>query len=195
MRIMLLRLLPLLTTVCAIAVGARAAELSGHVLLPHRGVAREAVVYLEGGRKAGPLAHVVVDQRDKTFLPHVTVITQGTTVSFPNNDTVLHNVFAYYNAKKFDLGVYPRGASKRVTFDNPGVVALLCNVHSDMSAYICVVNTPYYTITDDQGRFRLHDIPPGSYTLHAWHESGSAAVQTVTVAADNPPMTLGLSRK
>jgi plastocyanin len=150
---------------------------------------------LEGEKKAAPMAKAVVDQRDKMFQPHVSVVTRGTTVQFPNNDTVFHNVFAYFNAKKFDLGMYPRGATKRVTFDKPGLVALLCNVHSEMSAYIVVVDTPYYAITDKQGHFRIQNVAPGSYTLHAWHESGATLTQTVTVKAEDSALKLTLARK
>lgn len=183
-----------LAAACILSSCACAAELTGCAQLTHRGCARDAVVYLEGARKSEPLSSAVVDQRDKMFLPHVMVVTQGTRVSFPNDDTVLHNVFAYYNAKKFDLGVYPRGASKHVTFDKPGVVALLCNVHSDMSAYIYVVDTPYFAVTDAQGRFQIRDVPPGTYLLHAWHESGNETSQSVIISANNPLLMLTLHR-
>lgn len=177
------------------ATGARAADVSGQTLRPRGGAAREAVVWLEGSPAAAPLAHAVVDQRDKTFVPHVSVVTLGTTVEFPNSDTVLHNVFAYYNAKKFDLGVYPRGATKRITFDKTGYVALLCNVHSEMSAYIVVVNTPFYAVTDREGRFVIRNVPPGAYTLHVWHESGTGLTQPLAVAAGGPRLTLSLTRQ
>ena len=190
-----MRFILIIITVAAFMGYAHAAELTGHITLPRKGSAREAVVFLEGSVKARPLSQAVVDQRDKMFLPHVMVVTQGTTVKFPNDDTVLHNVFAYYNAKKFDLGVYPRGASKHVTFGKQGVVALLCNVHSDMSAYIYVVDTPYYAVSDSQGNFQIRNVPSGVYTLHAWHESGSETTQPITIAAANAPLTLGLKRK
>ncbi len=173
---------------------ARAAGLTGRVTLPH-GAAREAVVYLEGSVPAPPLPHAVVDQRDKMFLPHVLVVTRGTTVRFPNDDTIFHNVFAYFQAKKFDLGMYPRGATKSITFDKTGLVVLLCNVHSDMSAYIMVVDTPYYAVTDAQGRFRMPNVPPGTYTLHGWHESGAVLTQTITVGDKPAPLALALVRK
>lgn len=168
---------------------------AGQVHLTGRGGAREAVVYLEGQKKAAPLPHAIVDQREKTFVPHVSVVTQGTTVQFPNNDTVFHNVFAYFKATKFDLGMYPRGAKKTWKFDKTGIVALLCNVHSDMSAYIMVVDTPYYAVTDRDGHFRIPNVPAGTYTLHAWHESGATYSQPVTVATGGGPLDLTLARK
>lgn len=177
------------------AVGSRAADVSGRATLSGRGAARAAVITLEGERKAAPMEKVVVDQRDKTFLPHVLVVTVGTAVQFPNNDTVFHNVFAYFNAKKFDLGMYPRGAKKTVTFDKKGLVCLLCNVHSEMSAYIMVVDTPYFAVTDAQGRYRIEDVPPGNYTLTGWHESGAVFAQKVAVKAEGSVLSLALARK
>ena len=169
-------------------------HLAGQALLPRDRAARQAVVTLEGNEKSAPLAGAMVDQRDKLFAPHVSIITVGTTVSFPNNDTVFHNVFAYFNAKKFDLGVYPRGSTKKVRFDKKGIVALLCNVHSEMSAYIYVADTPYYAVTDKQGRFDIRHVPPGTYTLRVWHESGAVLNETVTVTASGAPTTLRLKR-
>ena len=174
--------------------GPQPGHYAGQAFLPRDRAAREAIIMLEGAEKGEPLTGAVIDQRDKLFSPHVSIITVGTTVSFPNNDSVFHNVFAYFNAKKFDLGVYPRGATKKIRFDKKGVVALLCNVHSEMSAYIYVADTPYYTVTDKQGRFDIRNVPPGTYTLRAWHESGSILTQTVTVTAGGGPNTLRLSR-
>ena len=174
--------------------GPQPGHLAGQAFLPRDRAAREAVVTLEGAEKAQPITGAVVDQRDKLFAPHVSIITVGTTVSFPNNDTVFHNVFAYFNAKKFDLGVYPRGSTKKVRFDKTGIVALLCNVHSEMSAYIYVADTPYYAVTDRQGRFDIRNVPPGTYTLRAWHESGAVLTETVTVSAGSGAATLKLKR-
>ena len=158
-----------------------AATISGHVSLASKADAGSAVVYLTGDFHAEPLHNAIVDQRDRTFIPHVSVVTVGTTVRFPNDDTVLHNVFAYFNAKKFDLGMYPRGQSKPVKFDKPGIVDLLCNIHPDMSAYIMVVDTPYYAVASDHGQFEIKGVPAGNYTLHAWHESGQETEQQLTV--------------
>lgn len=172
-----------------------AGELSGQAALAGRGAAGQAVVYLEGGAQSEPMRRAVVDQRDKMFAPHVSVVTKGTTVQFPNDDTVFHNVFAYFQAKKFDLGMYPRGSSKQVTFDKTGLVVLLCNVHSDMSAYILVVDTPFYAVADKGGRFHIPNVPPGTYTLKAWHESGAVSAQTVTVGASASNVNVTLARR
>lgn len=174
---------------------AQGAEVTGTAALTGKGATRNVVVILEGAKKAEPLAKAVVDQRNKVFLPHVTVVTLGTTVEFPNNDTIFHNVFAYFNAKKFDLGMYPRGATKRVTFDKAGVVSILCNIHSEMSAYIYVSESPYYAITDKKGKFKMADVPPGTYTLRGWHESGATFTQTVTIKGDTADLNLALAKK
>lgn len=171
-----------------------AGAVSGTVSDGH-GAARGAVVYLSGTASTAPLPNASVDQRDKMFTPHVSVVTRGTTVRFPNDDSVFHNVFAYFQAKKFDLGMYPRGTTKKVTFDKTGLVIILCNVHSYMSAYIMVVDTPYYAVSDDAGHFRLPNVPPGTYTLHGWHESGATLTQTVSVGSGPQALSLALARK
>lgn len=171
------------------------ADVTGQITLAGKSAAREAVVYLEGGKSSAPLPKAVVDQRDKVFQPHVSVVTVGTTVQFPNNDTVFHNVFAYFHAKKFDLGMYPRGATRNVTFDKKGLVSILCNIHSEMSAYVLVVDTPYYAVTDKQGRFTLRDVPPGTYTVRGWHESGAVLSQPLTVKAGETTVSLTLAKK
>jgi len=170
-------------------------DITGQATISGRGPANQAVVYLEGEKRAIPLAKAVIDQRNKMFLPHVSVITLGTTIEFPNHDTVFHNVFAYFDAKKFDLGMYPRGASKSVKFEKKGLVSVLCNVHSEMSAYIMIVDTPYYAISDRQGRYQIKDVSPGTYVLHAWHESGTTFTRTVTIKAEPYTCDLALTRK
>ncbi|HEY3780183.1 MAG TPA: hypothetical protein VGL56_03805 [Fimbriimonadaceae bacterium] len=155
---------------------------TGTVQFDNGRVASNAVIYLEGGAKSTPLADAMVDQRERTFIPHVSVITTGTTVRFPNDDTISHNVFADYNAKKFDLGVYARGQTKRQKFDKTGVVAMMCSVHPDMSAYILVVDTPYYAVTDSKGHFKIDNVPPGTYTLRGWHENGEGENRKISIS-------------
>jgi len=151
---------------------------------------------LEGNVKAEPLKKAIVDQRNRSFVPHVLVVTVGTEVQFPNNDTIFHNVFSASEINRFDLGVYPRGKTLTRAFSKKGVVALQCNIHSEMSAYVVVVDTPYYALTDNQGGFSLPNVPPGRYTLKVWHESGLVAEQPLVVGESSPTaLTLSLRRR
>ena len=156
---------------------------SGAVALANGRAAANAVVFLQGAAKPLPMRRAVVDQRDHRFVPHVSVVTVGTTVQFPNNDAVFHNVFTEYHAARFDLGMYPRGKSKSQVFDRAGVAVLMCTVHSDMSAYVVVVDTPYYATADGKGRFAIPNVPPGRYRAQVWHESGETASEEVAVSA------------
>ncbi len=159
------------------------AEVEGKATLAGKKNAGGFAVWLQGEKRAKPLSKAAIDQRDKLFQPHISMVTVGTTVDFPNNDSVFHNVFAYYRAKKFDLGMYPRGKTMKVNFDHPGIVALHCNVHSEMSAYIVVVDTPFFAVSDKAGRFTLRNVEPGVYQMHIWHESGVETVQKVILHA------------
>ena len=166
----MLPLIPLLTL---------AGPATGVALLANGKPAANAVVFLQGSAKPSPLPNAVVDQRDHKFSPHVSVVTTGTKVQFPNNDTVFHNVFTEYHAAKFDLGMYARGQSKYKVFDRPGVAVLMCSVHPEMSAYVVVVDTPYYAMTDSKGRFTIPGVPTGKYRAQVWHESGEKATEDV----------------
>ena len=140
-------------------------------------------------------AKVVLDQRNLTFIPHVLPILEGTTVHFPNNDKVDHNVFSLSRTKKFSLGSYQPGEIKTVLFDKPGIVELRCDVHSEMAAYILVMKNPYWARTDEKGRFQIPnsdelknlgiiwngDLPPGKYFLKTWHEKLKSIRTTVIV--------------
>jgi plastocyanin len=147
----------------------------------------DVVVYLEGApRDAKPIGvhpPPTLTQRDERFVPHVLPVLVGTTVEFPNADPVYHNVFSLASAATFDLGRYPAGASKSVTFDQPGVVQVFCHIHSDMSAVILVLDTPLYTIPGADGRYALDGVPPGDYILVAWHERAAPIRRRIHVAA------------
>jgi plastocyanin len=146
-----------------------------------------AAVYVEAipGRSFRPPAeHPVVDQKSLVFIPHVLPVLKGTTVDFRNSDEVKHNIFSSRKSPTvFNLGTYAFGVVRSVTFDKPGAVTLLCNVHAEMSAYVVVVETPYFAVTDREGRFRIDGVPPGSYRLAFWHEALAAESQPVVVAA------------
>ena len=127
----------------------------------------------------------VMEQRNRDFAPKILVVRLGSTVSFPNFDSVFHNVYSRSEAKAFDLGIYKNGQSRDLTFDKEGIVRVGCNLHANMSGYIVVVNAPHYAITDDKGAFSFKGLPPGKYRVRAFSErSQSPAVQEVTVAPD-----------
>jgi plastocyanin len=129
-----------------------------------------AVVYLQGPAR-GPVAaptRVVVDQRDKVFVPEVSVIQTGTEVSFPNSDSVSHHVYSFANPNAFELPLYKGGARPVIRFEHAGVVTLGCNIHDSMVGYIVVVDTPYFGTTDARGDLTFADVPPGSYRVQVW---------------------------
>jgi plastocyanin len=114
--------------------------------------------------------HAEMLQKNKTFTPHVLAITVGTIVDFPNRDFIFHNAFSNYNGETFDIGLYPPHSTKSTAFNRAGVVRVFCNIHPTMSAVIVVLKSPYFTVTDRSGTFRLADVPPGSYRLQVFHE-------------------------
>ena len=127
---------------------------------------------------------VVLDQRNLAFSPRVLAVRVGTEVEFPNNDRVFHNVFSFRDGKKFDLGMYPVGAMKRVTFDRPGLSRIFCNIHPNMAAYVFAVDSSYVTITDEHGAFRIPVPPSGTYTYHAWWPGGSILGGSISIDHD-----------
>lgn len=149
-----------------------------------------SVVYLEIAPQpafelpVGPPA--VLDQRDEAFLPYVLAITVGTTVEFPNNDRTFHNVFSLSKTRRFDLGRYPRGQSRSVRFDRPGVVRVFCEIHSHMNAFVLVFAHPYFALTDGEGRYRLERVPPGEYQLSVWNDGQVRETRAVRVPPDTP---------
>ena len=144
-----------------------------------------SVVYLESApRRAFDEAEpgrAVMDQHDERFVPHVLAITTGTVVDFPNSDHIYHNVFSLSKTKQFDLGRYAAGRSKQVTFDRPGVVRVFCEIHSHMNAFILVFGHPFFSLTDTEGRYRIDNVPSGTYNLIAWNEGVSSEPKPVTV--------------
>ncbi|HEV8255285.1 MAG TPA: carboxypeptidase regulatory-like domain-containing protein [Vicinamibacteria bacterium] len=149
---------------------------------------RRAVVYLEtaprGAFETREGARAVIDQRDETFLPHVLAVTAGTTVVFTNSDRTYHNVFSLSKDNRFDLGRYGRGHSKSVRFEHPGVVRVFCDIHSHMSAFILVFAHRYFAVTDAEGRYRIDDVPPGTYTVVAWNEGQPRESRSVRVGEE-----------
>jgi plastocyanin len=147
---------------------------------------RRGVVYLEsaprGAFEERESARAVIDQRNETFVPHLLAVMTGTVVNFPNSDKTYHNVFSLSKPKRFDLGRYAVGRSKSVLFVRPGVVRVFCDIHSHMSAFVLVFNHPFFDVTEPNGRFRLNDVPSGTYTVVGWYEGEARASRSVTVA-------------
>jgi plastocyanin len=164
-----------------------------------RGVrdARDIVVYLENveGVFELPEEKPVVDQKNLIFIPHILPVLMGTTVQFSNSDSVQHNVFSPSKCCKFNLGTYGAGIVREITFDKTGNVALLCNVHAEMSSFIIVLQNPYFALTGPDGIFTIKDVPPGTYTLKTWHQKLKGKKQEVTVIeCDSVAVDLELSR-
>ena len=124
----------------------------------------------------------MLDQRNEAFVPYVLAITLGTTVDFPNSDRTYHNVFSFSKPRRFDLGRYGRGESKSVRFDKPGVVRVFCEIHSHMSAFILVFAHRFFATTDAEGRYRIDDVPSGTYTLAAWNDGEVRETRPVRVS-------------
>jgi plastocyanin len=164
------------------------AELAGTVKVAGK-PAQNAVVWLEAANAPVPVTpgKIVLDQRNLTFSPHVLVVRVGSTVEFPNNDRVFHNVFSFRDGKKFDLGMYPKGTSKRIVFDKPGLARVFCNIHPNMAAYVLAVESPYFAVSNDQGAFSIAGVPTGTYTYHAWRPGGGQPLTgSVTVDGTQP---------
>ena len=146
------------------------------------------VVFLEtsaplAGAAASRPASQTMQQISQSFLPHVLPVLKGTTVEFPNGDPIYHNVFSLSKAASFDLGRYPRGNSRVVRFDHPGVVKVFCHIHPDMSGIILVLDNSYFTVPQAGGHYEIGGIPPGEYTVHAWHERARPIHRKVTIEA------------
>jgi plastocyanin len=157
------------------ASGADPATVKGTVTIQPKGAARleDVVVYIEGPAPSGTTgaAHASMDQKDMTFVPHVLPVVIGTTVGFLNGDDALHNVFSNSVAKKFDVGMFPRGETRSVVFDKPGIVDVRCNVHPKMRAYVIVLENSYFAVPGADGSYNIAGLPPGRYKLRVWHES------------------------
>jgi hypothetical protein len=170
------------------AAAASAGDVSGRVELLEKGGRKatdlsDVVVYLDTPRGRPRPGREVLSMRSKAFAPHVLAVSAGTTVDFPNEDPILHNVFSV-SQEGFDLGLYKRPKSGSRTFDKPGVYTLYCNIHPQMTATVVVRDNPYFAKADKDGAFRIAEVPAGEYRLLAFHErAGESAPVTVKVAA------------
>jgi plastocyanin len=153
---------------------------------------RNFVVYLDGPiTNALALSNSVarvdtkrVNQERANFNPPVLPIMVGTTVEWPNNDDIYHNVFSMSDAMEFDLGLYKGNPKeKRVKFDKVGRVEVFCSIHANMHCVVLVLENPFFAVSDEAGRYVIRDVPPGTYRLKAWHERLPSQTQEIIVPA------------
>jgi len=184
---------PMISVVaCALALASpvSAGNVSGRVsFVTKRGqnpIAAETLVWLEPVASRVPKlvpGKFQMVTRGKMVLPHVLAIPVGSTIEFPNDDPISHNLFSLSSNNPFDLGLYRRGAGKVQKFDNPGLVNVYCNVHPNMSAVIHVMDTPYYGFTDPTGNYAISNVPAGRYRLIAWNEQGGQIESPVEITS------------
>jgi plastocyanin len=164
---------------------------SADVVVSVEGVPQEQYkTQLSGGK-----AKAVMEQKDLKFIPRVLAVLVQTTVEFPNHDKTFHNVFSNSEAKKFDLGLYPSGKSRSVTFDKAGVVKILCNAHPNMEAYIVVKNHRYFSVADARGNYTLSGVPLGKYRVEVWHPDAETRVVPVEIAHEGEVLGIDIDLK
>jgi len=143
---------------------------------------RHVVVYVKDApRTAAPPMRAEIRQRNENFVPRIVAVTVGSTVDFPNDDPIYHNVFSLSRTKTFDLGRFPQGRSRGERFDKPGVVKVFCQIHSHMSATVMVFDHPWFAIPDEGGMFELSGVPPGMHQVTAFHERLGDTTQEIRV--------------
>jgi len=173
--------------------GKRLTRYEGHAAMttesvpPYR-LSEAAVVFLEGAGLREPIMlpdeHPRLNQSQMVFRPLVLPVIVGTTVDFPNNDNLFHNVFSYSQPREFDLGRYPKGNVRSVRFDKPGTVKVYCDIHSYMFATILVLENPYFAIPDDEGNFEIRNIPEGTYEFIFWYGRKRLETRRISVKTD-----------
>ncbi len=171
--------------------------LTGTVQIDGKPIAGFGLVTLEpasGKWKPRTPKRGVIEQRGREFLPKVAAVAVGSTISFPNFDTVFHNVFSSSPASPFDLGIYKVGEAREYTFTKEGIIRLGCNLHANMSAYIAVVSAPSYVVTDEKGAFSFKRLAPGKYKLRAWSEKSKAPItQDITIKVGKNEVNVGVA--
>jgi hypothetical protein len=136
-------------------------------------------------------------QKNKSFQPHILVVRVGSMVEFPNRDPFFHNVFSLFEGKRFDLGLYEAGSTRKVLFDKPGISYIFCNIHAEMSAVVIALNTPYYGISDRKGQIVIPGVVPGKYTVRLWYEGGLPEIMNAMsreISISENTSTLGVLR-
>jgi plastocyanin len=143
------------------------------------------VIYLEASTSAGQNAAdspaPQIQQLDRRFIPDLVVVPVGSTVSFPNMDPIFHNIYSLSKPKSFDLGNYDKGQTRKVTFPKPGIVDIYCHLHPNMQATVVVTPNRWFARPNRTGQYRIPEVPPGQYTLVAWHKAAGFFRKTIVV--------------
>ncbi len=156
------------------------------------GTLKNVFVYVKTGLEGKPFSKpaevVKFDQNGCHYVPHVTGLMVGQALEIWNSDSTLHNIHSLAKeSKEFNVGMPIKGMKVKKTFDKPEImVKLKCDVHPWMNAYIGVLTHPYFTVTDETGKFEIKDLPPGKYTLEAWHETFGTKTAEITVEEGKP---------
>jgi plastocyanin len=181
---MMNRVVCLAAVIAAASFGPAAADVSGDAWLGEK-PAVDAVIWLEAPDAPRPAAQpaITLDLRNMAFSPRVLVVRRGSTVSFPNNDRVYHDVFSDLDGQMVALGMYPVGTVHQIRFDRAGLNRIFCHIHPQMAAYVLVVDSPYFAVTDASGKFTMTSVPLGEYRYHAWRPGGPTLDRTVVVNA------------
>jgi plastocyanin len=143
---------------------------------------RGVVVWVEGVKDVKvPDKKPALSQKDGQFAPRLMVVVAGQTVEIPNDDNIAHNVFSMSPTKKFNLGIYPKGESKEVTFEKPGIIDLFCSLHRHMHAQIIVTPSQHFAVAAPDEQFTIKDVPPGTYKVTAYSNGCAQSTMEVTV--------------
>jgi plastocyanin len=155
-------------------------------LAPPSEVENVVVFLKDAPPRAVPPRRAAIRQKGETFVPRVVAVPVGSSVDFPNDDPIYHNVFSLSRAKTFNLGRFPRGESRAVKFDKAGIVKVFCDIHSHMAATVVVFNHPWFTVPDADGDFDLGELPAGNLQITAWHERLGDTTQRVRTEPGRP---------
>lgn len=189
-------LLPLLFAAALVAGSASAATVEVLVQTPAGTPLADAAVLVEplAGTPPRPRTrgHAAIEQRGREFIPWMTVVQTGTSVDFPNNDTIRHHVYSFSEPKRFEIKLYAGKPGQPVVFDRPGQVDIGCNIHDWMEAHVLVVDTPYFARAGADGRAAIANVPAGRYRVRPWHPLQKAGAVPDEIEIGDAPVRMTL---
>jgi len=179
---------------CLCAIQADAQDFEARVRSPAGTPVMDAAVVLEPVERSAPISKTgaSIEQRDRDFVPYLTIVRKGTAVTFPNHDAVKHHVYSFSPAKTFELKLYSGQSAQPVVFDKTGEVALGCNIHDWMEAHVLVVDTPWFARTGADGIARIKSVPAGEYRLRLWHPRQKGAFAELSLRLPSKRVELSL---